>query len=77
MCEDEIKEVDAWFDSHTENYGTYHSGVDYSICPEDLETFADFLSEKFPDLVGISCYFGKGDSGIWFFENNLRNAQFY
>lgn len=77
MYEDDIKKVDEWFENHTENYGTYHSYTEYSVCESDLESFSDFLREEFPDLVGIRCYFGKDDSAIWFFREDLEKARFY
>lgn len=77
MFEDDIKKVDEWFANHTEYYGTYHNENEYSVCESDLESFADFLREEFPDLVGIRCYFGKGDSAIWFFRDDLEEARFY
>lgn len=77
MFEDDIRKVDKWFDEHTENYGTYRSDGEYSVCENDLEAFADFLRDEFPDLIGISCFFGKGDSAIWFFRDDLEKAGFY
>ena len=76
MYEEQIEQIDAWFDSHTENYGTYHSDNCYSVSEFDLESFKDLLREEFPDLIGIRCFIGTGDSAIWFFEDDLRNAQF-
>ena len=79
MYPDDIDKIDKWFDNHKENYGTYHNFDDgeYSICAYDLEMFSDFLREEFPDLIGIRCYFGKGDSAIWFFKADLEEARFY
>ena len=77
MFEDDIKKVNEWFDAHTENYGTYHMDTCYSICEFDLEAFADFLNKEFPDLVGLRCYFGRGDTAIWFFEEDLKDVHFY
>lgn len=76
MYEDDIKKIDGWFKEH-ESYGTCHVDDEYSVCESDLEAFGDFLREEFPDLVGIPCYFGKGDSAIWFFRKNLEEARFY
>ena len=82
MREEDIKKVDEWFDSHTEHFGTCHSfstyrnDDEYSVGHSDLEAFSDFLRDEFPDLVSIVCFFGKGDSAIWFFREDLRNAQF-
>lgn len=42
-----------------------------------MQEFADFLHKEFPDLVGIRCYFGTGDSKIWFFREDLEKASFY
>ena len=79
MYPDDIDKVDKWFDNHKKNYGTYHNVNDgeYSICACDLEEFSDFLREEFPDLIGIRCYFGTGDSAMWFFEADLEEAEFY
>ena len=76
MYEDDIKLVDEWFETHTENYGTYHNDNEYSVCADDIEAFTDFLRDKFPDMVGIRCYIGTGDSAIWFFEEDLKATQF-
>lgn len=81
MYEDDIKKVDEWFDRHTESYGTYHSHSEnddeYSVDAADLGDFSDFLRENFPDLIGIRCFFGKGESAIWFFRSDLKEARFY
>ena len=79
MDEDDIKKVDEWFDRHTESYGTYHSEKDdcYSVDTADLGDFSDFLREAFPDLIRIRCFFGNGDSAIWFFRSDLEEARFY
>ena len=69
MYEDDIKLIDEWFEAHTENYGTYHNDNEY-------REFTDFLRDKFPDMVGIRCYIGTGDSAIWFFEEDLKATQF-
>ena len=76
MYEDDIKLIDEWFETHTENYGTYHNGNEYSVCADDIEAFTGFLRDKFPDMVGIRCYIGAGDSAIWFFEEDLESTQF-
>ena len=76
MYEDDIKLIDEWFEAHTENYGTYHNDNEYSVCADDIEEFTDFLRDKFPDMVGIRCYIGTGDSAIWFFEEDLKATQF-
>ena len=77
MYEDDIKKIDEWFDKHTEYYGTYHEDKEYSVSEYDLESFGNFLRENFPDLCYIRCYFGKGDSAIWFFRKDLEDAKFY
>ena len=77
MDDDDIKKVDEWFSTHTENYGTYHDDDEYAVCAWDLEAFSDFLQENFPDMVGIPCYFGNGNSAIWFFRNDLEKVRFF
>lgn len=76
MHEDDIKLIDKWFDAHTENYGTYHNDNEYSVCASDLDEFSDFLRDNFPDMIGIPCYFGKGDSAIWFFRDGLEKVRY-
>ena len=77
MYEEDIQKVNEWFDAHTEYYGTSRSEREYSIAQDDLESFADFLRENYPDLCCIRCYFGKEDSTIWFFREDLEKAEFY
>lgn len=77
MHEDDIKKVNDWFDKHTENYGTYRTEREYSVDEYDLKDFTRFLAQEFPDIVGIRCYIGTGDSNIWFFEDDLKKANFY
>lgn len=77
MDKDEIRKVDEWFSNHTEYYGTNHEGDEYTVSAFDLEAFSDFLREEFPDLCLIRCCFGTGDNAIWFFRNDLEEAEFY
>lgn len=77
MYEDDIKKVNDWFDKHTENYGTYRTEREYSVDEHDLKDFTRFLAQEFPDIVGIRCYIGTGDGNIWFFEDDLKEADFY
>ena len=77
MYEDDIKKIDEWFDSHTDNYGTWHSENEYTVNEYDLEEFTDFLRKEFPDLIGIRCYIGTGDASVWFFRDDLEKARFY
>lgn len=76
MYKDDIKKVDEWFEEHTEFYGTYHEGDDYSISHHDIEDFTKFLWREFPGLIGIRCYIGTGDGNIWFFGEDLEQADF-
>lgn len=76
MYEEDIKKVNEWFDEHTEFYGTYHDGDDYSINHYDIDDFTNFLGREFPDLVGIRCYIGKDDSAVWFSKDDLEKARF-
>lgn len=78
MYEEDIAKVNEWFDSRPEeSYGTYRSGREYSLDEFDFEEFKCFLRENFPDLVGIKCYLGTGDSAVWFFREDLEKADFY
>ena len=43
MCEDEIKQVDAWFEQHTEYYGTNHVDNEYTVSSYDLKAFSDVV----------------------------------
>ena len=54
-----------------------NAGWTYAAIADDLEGFSDFLRENFPDMIGIRCYFGKGDSAIWFFRDDLEKVRFY
>ncbi len=76
MDNEEIMQVDKWFDEHTENYGTHHYEDEYSVDEWDLKEFSDFLREYFPDLIYIRCHFGTSDSAIWFFRSDLEEAVF-
>lgn len=77
MYEDDIQKVNEWFDRHTGYYGTSRSEREYSIFEYDLEDFTDFLRNEFPDLCYIRCHLGSGDSTVWFFKEDLENAEFY
>ena len=77
MDKEDIQKVNEWFDRHTEYYGTSRSEREYSIFSEDLEDFTDFLRNEFPDLCYIRCHLGTGDSTVWFFKEDLENAEFY
>ena len=77
MYEEDIAKIDNWFDRHTENYGTYRTEREYSVDEYDLKDFTRFLEQEFPDIVGIRCYIGTGDSNIWFFRDDLEKASFY
>jgi len=65
MYEEDIQKVNEWFDKQ------------YSIFSDDLEDFTDFLRNEFPDLCCIRCHLGTGDSTVWFFKEDLENAEFY
>lgn len=77
MYEDDIKLVDEWFEKHTEYYGTNHEGNEYTVSQYDIEDFSDFLRDTFPDLAYIRCCFGTCDASIWFYKQDLKEAQFY
>lgn len=77
MSERDIEKINKWFDEHTEYYGTYQANGEYSLGDLDIEAFGDFLSREFPDLMGFRCYFGIGNSHIWFYKQDLKKATFY
>ena len=77
MCEDDIKQVDAWFEQHTEYYGTNHIDNEYTVSAYDLKAFTDFLRDTFPDLCYLRCNLGTGDENIWFHKDDLKKAVFY
>lgn len=77
MYEDDIQLVNEWFENHKEYYGTNHEGNEYTLSQYDIESFVDFLADKFPDLCYIRCNIGTGDACIWFHESDLKEATFY
>jgi hypothetical protein len=77
MFDEDIEKVDKWFEKNADNYSTSHVEDEYVIGEDKLESFTDFLREEMPDLVGIPCYFGKGDVSIWFFKRDLERAEYY
>ena len=77
MTDEDIEKVDKWFEKNADNYSTSHVEDEYVIGEDKLESFTDFLREEMPDLVGIPCYFGKGDVSIWFFKRDLERAEYY
>lgn len=76
MYKEDIEKVDAWFEEHTEYYGTSHNENEYTVSSYDIGAFTHFLRDEFPDLVYIQCYIGTGDENIWFFKDDLEKATF-
>ena len=75
MYEEEIKELDKWFNDEERSYDTSFNGKEYVVSGLDVEDFCDFLREQNPDLIGIPCMVGTG--GIWFWPSDLDKARYY
>lgn len=73
--EDTIKKLNEWINDKERFSDTSHTDEQYSISQLDIDDFCDFLIENEPDLIGIPCNIC--GEGIWFFENDLRNAMHY
>ena len=74
MYDDEIKEMDKWFEDEERRYETGFDGEYYVVSESDVEDFCDFLREQNPDLIGIPCMVGT--SGIWFSKDDLEKARY-
>ena len=74
MFEDSIKELNKWFEDEERCFDTSHVDDEYNVDSYDIEDFCDYLRENETDLVGIQCVVGA--SGIWFKEEDLRNASY-
>ena len=76
MCKEEIQKINEWFDKKDEDRsrGTYRSETEYCVHHWDIGEFTDFLTDEFPDLIGIECIVG--NNGIWFWDSSLEKAQF-
>ena len=64
MSKEEIQKINEWFDEKDEDrsFDTYRHETVY------------FLTEEFPDLIGIECMVG--NNGIWFWDSSLEKARF-
>ena len=74
MYEDDIKELDKWFDDEERGFETSHVDDEYNVDQTDVDDFCDYLRENHPDLIGIPCMVGTG--GIWFKKSDLENASY-
>ena len=72
MYEDEITELNKWFEDEERYYDTGFNGEEYTISEREVDDFCNFLSELNPDIIGIPCMVGK--SGIWFKKDDLDKA---
>lgn len=76
MSKEEIQKINEWFDKKDEDRSrdTYRSETEYCVHCWDIEAFTDFLTEEFPDLIGIECMVG--NNGILFWNSSLEKARF-
>ena len=84
MFEDEIKEIDKWFQEKEKEQGyyqrTYHHTIEddgedlYKVDSRDVQEFTDYLNELDSDLIGFSCMVG--NDGIWFTSEELFDARY-
>lgn len=74
MYEEEIKELDKWFNDKERSYDTGFDGEYYVVGERDVEDFCDFLRDLNPDLIGFPCTVGT--SGIWFERADLDKARY-
>ena len=76
MTKEDIQKINDWFDKENEDrsFDTYRSDTEYSVHHWDIGEFTDFLTEEFPDLIGIECMVG--NNGIWFWKSSLEKAKF-
>lgn len=76
MYEEDIKNLNEWFDHEDRHYNTgYNEDGEYSVGEMDVEDFCDYLREHEPDLIGIPCMVGA--DGIWFNIEDFENARYY
>ena len=76
MYEENIIELNKWFDDKERCYDTGYNEVgEYSVSQLDVDDFCDYLREHEPDLIGIPCMVGT--SGIWFTREQLEKARYY
>ena len=74
MYDEELEELNAWFEDDERAFDTGFNGEEYVVAELDIEDFCDFLLEQDPDLIGIPCMVGTG--GIWFTKSDLDKASY-
>ena len=74
MYEDDIMELDKWFEDEERSFETSHVDDEYNVDQTDVDDFCDYLRENHPDLIGIPCMVGTG--GIWFKKSDLEEASY-
>lgn len=74
MYEEDIEALQEWINDDDRCFDTGYNGEEYVIGEHDIEDFCDFLRERSPDLIGISCMVDT--SGIWFKREDLYNAKY-
>ena len=74
MYEEELKELQEWFNDDERCYDTGFNGEEYTISPLDVDDFCDFLAKQEPDLIGFPCMIGT--NGIWFKQEDLDKARY-
>ena len=82
MYKDDIELLNEWFDNSNEDRSsdTYRHDKDidgedvYVVHSWDMDDFCKFLTDTFPDLIGIDCMVGS--NGIWFRSDDLKKAEF-
>lgn len=74
MYEDDIKELNEWFEDEERSFETGRADDEYNVDQADVDDFCDFMREQYPDLIGIPCMVGTG--GIWFTKDDLEKARY-
>ena len=72
MYEEDIEELNKWFEDEERCFETSHVDDEYNVDQCDIDDFCDYLRENHPDLICIDCRVGTG--GIWFKKENLEQA---
>lgn len=76
MYEENIEELNKWFDDEERSFATgRNENGEYSVSSLDMDDFCDYLRENETDLIGISCMVG--NDGIWFNREDLESARYY
>lgn len=75
MYEENIKELNKWFNDEDRSYDTgYNEEGEYTVSQYDIDDFCNYLRENEIDLIGIQCMVGT--SGIWFAREDLEKARY-